>query len=247
MFLPRSLVKIQYCGEPPWPRGSVLGLGPPGFEFRFLCLKAVSSHSSPSKLALKPHSFHFCLMHPTINAGPPSATLPQSTCFSHWSQRCINVVQMFLLRCLMHPTMALDVDPLALFPCHFLLSHSHPPPPPFPRSRPPFVSHSSASTRLSPNFGLMFDQRRRRWANVDPKLGGCLVSAIQRHGHIYNSLPYFCSPLALPWMDLHRIDLLMGSPHKSSWLYLLIPRNRYAFTTQVVMCYYNSIWSDTSG
>ena len=28
----------QYCGEPPWPRGSVLGLRPPGFEFRILCL-----------------------------------------------------------------------------------------------------------------------------------------------------------------------------------------------------------------
>ena len=26
MFLPHPLVKTQYCGEPPWPRGSVLGL-----------------------------------------------------------------------------------------------------------------------------------------------------------------------------------------------------------------------------
>ena len=26
MFLPCSLVKIQYCGEPSWPRGSVLSL-----------------------------------------------------------------------------------------------------------------------------------------------------------------------------------------------------------------------------
>ena len=50
----RSLVKIQYCGEPPWPRGSVLGLRPPGLEFQILCLEgsvisfiASSSGSSP--------------------------------------------------------------------------------------------------------------------------------------------------------------------------------------------------------
>ena len=33
MSLPRSLVKIQYCGEPPCPRGSVLGLKLPGLQF----------------------------------------------------------------------------------------------------------------------------------------------------------------------------------------------------------------------
>ena len=38
MLLARSLVKIQYCGESPWPRGSVLGLRPPGHEFWILCL-----------------------------------------------------------------------------------------------------------------------------------------------------------------------------------------------------------------
>ena len=32
-FHPRSLVKIQYCGEPSWPRCSVPGLKPPGIEF----------------------------------------------------------------------------------------------------------------------------------------------------------------------------------------------------------------------
>ena len=32
-------VKIQYCQEPTWPRGSVLGLRPPGHEFRILCLE----------------------------------------------------------------------------------------------------------------------------------------------------------------------------------------------------------------
>ena len=46
MFIPRSLVKIQYCGEPPWPRGSVLGLRPPGLEFQILCLEG--SVISPS-------------------------------------------------------------------------------------------------------------------------------------------------------------------------------------------------------
>ena len=35
----RALVKIQYFGEPPWPRGSVFGLIPPGLEFRILCLE----------------------------------------------------------------------------------------------------------------------------------------------------------------------------------------------------------------
>ena len=39
MFLPCSLMKIKYCGEPPWPRGSVLDLRPPGLEFRILCLE----------------------------------------------------------------------------------------------------------------------------------------------------------------------------------------------------------------
>ena len=29
IFIPQSLVKIQYCREPPWPRGSVLDLRPP--------------------------------------------------------------------------------------------------------------------------------------------------------------------------------------------------------------------------
>ena len=71
MFLPRSLVKIPYCGKPPWPRGSELGLRPIGIEFRILCLEAVSSHSSHHhhevllahfslyvhKGGLKPHSF----------------------------------------------------------------------------------------------------------------------------------------------------------------------------------------------
>ena len=41
--------EIQYCGVPTWPRGSVLGLRPPGFEFRILCLEdSVISIISPS-------------------------------------------------------------------------------------------------------------------------------------------------------------------------------------------------------
>ena len=39
MCLPCSLVKIQYCGEPPWPRSSKLGLRLPGFKFRIQCLE----------------------------------------------------------------------------------------------------------------------------------------------------------------------------------------------------------------
>ena len=34
-----STCESQYCGELPWPRGSVLGLRPPGLEFRILCLE----------------------------------------------------------------------------------------------------------------------------------------------------------------------------------------------------------------
>ena len=46
---PRPFLKIEYCGEPPWPRGGVLGLRPPGPEFRILCLEgSVISFISPS-------------------------------------------------------------------------------------------------------------------------------------------------------------------------------------------------------
>ena len=72
MLLLRSPTKIQYCGEPLCPRGSVLGLRPPRFEFRILCLEgSVISFISLSqeflqaqfslcvhKDGLKPHSFH---------------------------------------------------------------------------------------------------------------------------------------------------------------------------------------------
>ena len=65
--------RSQYCGEPPWPRGSVLGLRPPGLEFRILCLEdsvisiiSPSSGGSPAQFSLyvhkggrKPDSFHF--------------------------------------------------------------------------------------------------------------------------------------------------------------------------------------------
>ena len=51
--LPRSLVTFQYCGGP--PRGSVLGLRPPGLEFRILCMEgSVISFFSPS-LSHHPH------------------------------------------------------------------------------------------------------------------------------------------------------------------------------------------------
>ena len=44
-----STCESLYCGEPPWPRGSVLGLRPPGLEFRILCLEdSVISIISPS-------------------------------------------------------------------------------------------------------------------------------------------------------------------------------------------------------
>ena len=44
-----STCESQYCGEHPWSRGSVLGLRPPGLEFRILCLEdSVISIFSPS-------------------------------------------------------------------------------------------------------------------------------------------------------------------------------------------------------
>ena len=65
-----SKCESQYCGVPSCPRGNVLGLRPPGLEFRILCLEgSVISIISPSQFSLyvhkgglKPDSFHFiCL------------------------------------------------------------------------------------------------------------------------------------------------------------------------------------------
>ena len=65
-----STRKTKYCGEPPWARGSVLGLRPPGFES---CVwRAVSSRHPEEvlltqfslyvhKSGLKPDSFHLHL------------------------------------------------------------------------------------------------------------------------------------------------------------------------------------------
>ena len=46
MFLPLSLVNIQYCGEPPRPKSSVPDIRSPGLEFRIMWWRAVSSYSS---------------------------------------------------------------------------------------------------------------------------------------------------------------------------------------------------------
>ena len=52
MFTPRSLVKIYYCVELRWPKGSVLALRPPGLEFRILCLEgSIISFIAPSSLS----------------------------------------------------------------------------------------------------------------------------------------------------------------------------------------------------
>ena len=52
-WLPITTPATQYCGEPPWPKCSVLGLRPPEFAFRILCLEwslecSVISLISPS-------------------------------------------------------------------------------------------------------------------------------------------------------------------------------------------------------
>ena len=53
--------KIQYCGVPPWPTGSVLGLRPPGLEFQVLCLEgSVISFISPSLGGFPVPVFKFC-------------------------------------------------------------------------------------------------------------------------------------------------------------------------------------------
>ena len=76
-FFPRSLIRIQFCGEPPWPRCSVLGLGRQGSHFKSCVYRAVSSHPSHHpqdvilaqfslyvyKGGLKPHSFYFISIH----------------------------------------------------------------------------------------------------------------------------------------------------------------------------------------
>ena len=68
-----STCESQYCGEPPLPRGSVLGLRPPGLKFESCVWRTVSSQSShhPQEVllaqfslyvhkgGLKPDSFHF--------------------------------------------------------------------------------------------------------------------------------------------------------------------------------------------
>ena len=74
---PRWFAKIQYCGQPPWQRGSVLSLRPAGSNFESRVWRAVSPHSSHHpqdvllsqfglyvhKGGLKPHSFHFDTIH----------------------------------------------------------------------------------------------------------------------------------------------------------------------------------------
>ena len=57
----QSTRNTQYCGPPPWPRHSMLGLRPPGFEFRRSCVwRAVSSHSShhPQEILLAQFSLY---------------------------------------------------------------------------------------------------------------------------------------------------------------------------------------------
>ena len=45
----QKMCESQFCGKPPWPRGSVLSLRPPGLEFWIMCLEdSVISIISPS-------------------------------------------------------------------------------------------------------------------------------------------------------------------------------------------------------
>ena len=96
----------QYCGEPPWPRGSVLDLRPPVLEFRILCLEEVSSHSSHHpqdvllaqfslyvhKSGLKPDSFHFSPPVPDVSYSRQSHYVQSSTIVYECSARSITLV-----------------------------------------------------------------------------------------------------------------------------------------------------------
>ena len=56
-----STCESQYCGEPPCPRGSVLGLRPPGLEFRILCLEdsvISQSYHHPQEVILAQFSLY---------------------------------------------------------------------------------------------------------------------------------------------------------------------------------------------
>ena len=56
-----STCESQYCGESLWPRGSVLGLRPPGLEFRILCLgDSVISIILPAQEVLLPNLAYMC-------------------------------------------------------------------------------------------------------------------------------------------------------------------------------------------
>ena len=70
--------QIQYCEKPPWPRGGVFVLRPPGLEFRILWEVSVSSHSShhPQEVLLAKFSLH------VHKSGPR----PDSFNFSHTRQ-----------------------------------------------------------------------------------------------------------------------------------------------------------------
>ena len=89
-FLSRSLVKIQYCGEHPWSRGSVLGLRVPGIEFRILCLEGsalwfISPSSYRSHLVYRVEltllaQFSICV----------SCRTNTDQCASLWQQRVVS-------------------------------------------------------------------------------------------------------------------------------------------------------------
>ena len=72
IFPPCSIVNIEYCGQPPWPRASVLGCRSTGLNFESCVWRAVTPHSSHHpqvlltqfglyvyKCGVEPHLFHF--------------------------------------------------------------------------------------------------------------------------------------------------------------------------------------------
>ena len=72
MFPPCSIVNIEYCGQSPWLRVSVLGRRPTGLNFESCVWRAVTPHSSHHlqvsltqfslyvyKCGVEPHLFHF--------------------------------------------------------------------------------------------------------------------------------------------------------------------------------------------
>ena len=147
-----STCESQYCGEPSWPRGSVLGLRPPGLEFRILCLD-IFPHKARFSRGRRPRPCwisvktiywsgdfqeRFFLFDPSLTSGM-SAALMQGHCIRR--RPCIK----------QHmsggPEFSQEVSQTA-----------------------PTTSHQTRDVTCG-RVGLMLSQCRRQWANIGLAFG----------------------------------------------------------------------------